>query len=147
MEDAKEQTKERAFDHQKLCDKLNEATGGALEPYGLHLEHLMFNGDRGKMIFQLDDTKWSYDLTSQSLKKLKELESPRDRSHLKAYWGVSRDYLVRPPEVSPDSNWVTYIEDYNLWIRNTTSGRTYQLSYDGSEGDYYIFLYQMDSGF
>ncbi|MFW5901076.1 MAG: hypothetical protein ACOCUK_00885, partial [bacterium] len=67
MEDAKEQTKERAFDHQKLCDKLNEATGGALEPYGLHLEHLMFNGDRGKMIFQLDDTKWSYDLTSQSL--------------------------------------------------------------------------------
>lgn len=137
MVNAEEQTKERAFDHRKLCDNLNDATGGALKPYGLHLEQLMFNGDRDKMIFQLDDTKWSYDLTSGSLKKLKKLEFPKDRSHPKAYWGSSRDFLGRSPKVSPDSNWVAYIEDYNLWIRNTTSGRTYQLSYDGSEGDFY----------
>ncbi|MBS3772323.1 MAG: hypothetical protein KGY69_18885, partial [Bacteroidales bacterium] len=51
--DADKRTKEQAFDHEKLCEQLNEATGGALEPYSLPLESLLFNGDIDKMVFKL----------------------------------------------------------------------------------------------
>ncbi|MEF8846221.1 MAG: DPP IV N-terminal domain-containing protein [Bacteroidales bacterium] len=134
--DADKRTKEQAFDHEKLCEQLNEATGGALEPYSLPLESLLFNGDIDKMVFKLDNARWSYDLSSQSLKKLKDIED-RDRSHPRTYWGTSRNHLGNSPVASPDDKWEAYIKDYNVWIRNTTSKATYQLSYDGSEGDFY----------
>jgi len=135
--DADRRTKEQAFDQEKLCEKLNEATGGALLPYSLPLEYLRFNKDMDEIVFHLDNIKWNYDLSSNELEKVKDYGPERDRSHPDAYWGNSRDHLSNSPVVSPDSNWVAFIRNYNLWIRNTTSDKTHQLSYDGSEGDVY----------
>lgn len=134
--DADQRTKKQAFDQEKLCEQLNEATGGALDPYSLPLDNLLFNAELDKMVFKLDNSRWSYDLTSHSLEKLKEIEN-KDRSHPRTYWGTSRNYLGNSPVVSPDDRWEAYIKNYNVWVRNTTSNTTYQLSYDGSEGDFY----------
>lgn len=39
---------------------------------------------------------------------------------------------------SPDGKWIAYIRNYNVYIRESATGaEEYQLSFDGSEGDYY----------
>src|SRR6056297_2631199 len=50
--DADRRTKERAFDQEKLCEELNDATGGALLSYSLPLEYLSFNEDLDAIEFR-----------------------------------------------------------------------------------------------
>lgn len=133
--DAERTGKEEAFNQEELARALNEATGEDYEPYDLPLRRLEFDKDLQSVSFVVDRVEWQYNRSDQSLKKIKELEDDHDRD--RGHWGEGRDYLDNDPEISPDSNWVAYIKDYNVWVKNRDTDKEHQLSFDGSEGDLY----------
>ena len=132
--DATAGEKREAFDQQKLCDLLNSESPKSYKPYRLPLRSVTFDDDIKKMEFVADSVKWKLDLESYDLQLVERLQ-PDTRE--RRYWGESDDEMGRDPVISPDSVWVAFIRNYNVHIRNRDDEETYQLSFDGSEGEYY----------
>ena len=128
------QTKSRqlAFDHEQLAQKLSEAAKKKIEPYSLPFSTFTYSKDDKEIEFNSEGFVWTYGLTSNSLRK-KEPIRPDDRR----YWGAGGNEQNEKPVFSPDSTWTAYVKNYNLYIRSEKTKKETQLSYDGSEGDYY----------
>ena len=128
------QTKSRqlAFDHEQLAQKLSEAAKKKIEPYSLPFSAFTYSKDDKEIEFNSEGFVWTYGLTSNSLRK-KEPIRPEDRR----YWGAGGNEQNEKPVFSPDSTWTAYVKNYNLYIRSEKTKKETQLSYDGSEGDYY----------
>ena len=47
------------------------------------------------------------------------------------------EFMIFDPFYSPDSNYVAYIKNYNVYVKDINLNREYQLSYDGSIGEFY----------
>jgi len=132
--DAEELEKQPAFDQEKLAELLKQETEKEHDPYDLPLRDVSFNEQITEMTFVVDSVKYKLDKETYELNKIKELE-PEDRDD--SYWSETDDELTEPPVVSPDSVWEAYIEDYNVHIKNRENDNVYQLSFDGSKGEYY----------
>jgi len=134
MVDAINLKKTPAFDPEKLCNNLNSITGKKYKPYSIPMRRITFQKDRKVMEFVIDTTKWSCNLKSYKLTELETVKRPERR---RGYWSESRDELGNEPVISPDSIWITFIKNFNVFIKNRKGNEEYQLSYDGSEGDLY----------
>ena len=57
------------------------------------------------------------------------------------------EYMSNKPVTSPDSTWVAFIKNYNVYVRNEKDNKEIQLSFDGSAGDFYssYFSWSPDS--
>lgn len=133
--DAEDTKKENAFDHQKLAGALNEATGEDYEPFELPLHRLEFDKDLETLSFVVKNAQWQFNRLDHTLEKVKETDNNRNRNG--NHWGEGRDYLGNDPQISPDSNWVAYIKNYDLWVKNRDTKKEHQLTFDGSQGDLY----------
>jgi dipeptidyl aminopeptidase/acylaminoacyl peptidase len=131
--DAEKQKKTAAFDQKKLCEQINKLTGKENKPYALSLTSISFSRDLKEIIFVLDSFNWKCNLGNYKLTKLHKIEKERDWG----YWGESPDELGSPHVVSPDSQWTASIKENNVWISCRKTGKEFQLSYDGSEGEFY----------
>jgi dipeptidyl aminopeptidase/acylaminoacyl peptidase len=134
--------KEPAFDVRKLCEQVNEKTGKQFRPDSFPVRNLKFLNDQKEIEFVTDSTKWNYIILEN---KLEEKGTER-RPKREGYWGESVNEL-NEKIISPDSIRVAYIKNFNVFIKDRNSGKEYQLSYDGSEGDYYssFFVWSSDS--
>ncbi len=121
-----------AFDHEQLAKKLSEATQGKIEPYNLPLAGLAYTQDDREIEFKTERFTWTYNLTNNSLTK-KDLIPTDERR----YWANSDDEKTAKPVFSPDSTRTAYIKNYNLYVRVEKTKEETQLSFDGSEGEYY----------
>ncbi len=128
------QTKSRqlAFDHEQLAQKLSEAAKKKIEPYSLPFSTFTYSKDDKEIEFNSEGFVWTYGLTSNSLRKKEPIRSDDRR-----YWGAGGNEQNEKPVFSPDSTWTAYIKNYNLYVRSEKTKKETQLSYDGSEGDYY----------
>ncbi len=133
MVNSKKKSKYPAFDQQKLCSKIKLKTGKQYNAYGLPLSNVSFSKDLKVLKFELDSFIWKCDLKNYDLNPLGKVNNPEEGR----YWGESINELTNKPVLSPDSIWYAYIKDYNVFIMDRKSSREYQLSYDGSEGDFY----------
>jgi hypothetical protein len=72
------QTKSRqlAFDHEQLAQKLSEAAKKKIEPYSLPFSTFTYSKDDKEIEFNSEGFVWTYGLTSNSLRK-KETHSTR----------------------------------------------------------------------
>jgi dipeptidyl aminopeptidase/acylaminoacyl peptidase len=140
--DAEAATRKPAFDVGKLCERVNEQAGKCFRPDSLPLRNLRFRNERQEIEFLIDSIRWNYNIEEDQLKK-KGTEPPRKR---RGYWGARRNELDERI-ISPDSAWLAFIKNYNVYVRERESGTEYQLSFDGSEGDYYssFFKWSPDS--
>ncbi|WP_020604977.1 S9 family peptidase [Spirosoma spitsbergense] len=147
--DPKQKTRQLAFNHEQLAQKLTQATGRKITPYNLPFTTLTFGKEDKSVEFVAEGFTWQYgpgNDTSGTVafsKKGPFRTEPTDRR----YWGASNGELSDKPVSSPDSSQTAYIKNYNLYVRSEKTKQERQLSFDGSEGDYYAstILWSPDS--
>lgn len=118
-----DKTIKEAFDHENLAQSLSSASGRTVKADSLPFNRIDFTG-KDQVSFSLDDTTWTYKLLNREL-EYKITESKTEQQ------GIT----------SPDGKWTAFTRNYNLYIRNTLTGREKQLSRDGryqfEYGSYY----------
>ena len=132
---AEKGTKTPAFNQEKLAKKISEVTGKKESPFKLPISKVNFSKDLKSIDFIIDTVKWKYTFSDNSLKKVERVDNkpPKD-----SYWGdEDGDDRKGKPFISPDKTFEAYIKNYNVYIRDLKTKKESQLSFDGSEGDYY----------
>lgn len=123
-----------AFDQNKLSKNLNTITGRDFKSYSIPFKELTFSKNLKEIGFIIDSTKWSCNLRNYAITKVEDVKIPSRR---RGYWGRNRDELSNEPVISPDSNWVAFIKNFNCFIKKRNAKEEYQLSFNGSEGELY----------
>jgi dienelactone hydrolase len=131
--DAKSLQKKEAFDPVKFTSKYNDVFKKTHKPYEIRLNDVSFDASLKEMSFVTDSVKWKCNLRNYTFTKLEKIK-PKTPGK---YWGESDDELSGPPVTSSDSNWVAYIKDFNVFVKNKKTQEETQLSFDGSAGEYY----------
>lgn len=131
--DTKKFKKKPAFNTNEFCNKLNQFLGTTkYNPKKIPLKKFRILKDLFRCEFMLEDNQYQCDLKKLEFKKLNEPEKKKEE-----YWGNSFDELGNEPVISPDSTYKAYIKDYNVYIKKRSGKKETQLSYDGSEGEFY----------
>ena len=118
-------TKRPAFDQAQLATALLPFNPAAkpIDPYHLPVNDLAFSNQDHAVALTAFGKRLTCDLAGSATCRL------FDQAH------ASPDELpghARPGEVlSPDGNKAAFIRDWNLWLRNTSTGRESQLTTDG----------------
>lgn len=102
--------KSALFDAARLAAELTAYADEELDPNDLSLSRLVLN-EAQQLDFDYAGRSYVLDLTSYSLNQLAETPS--------------NEYL------SPDGSRAAFIDDHNLWVRDTASNELTQLTFDG----------------
>ncbi|MCG6188632.1 S9 family peptidase [Maribellus maritimus] len=140
--DAQKKTKKSAFDTERLVEAINKLLDKKETKQSLRLGDLKPGTRKNSLQFSYDNAFWTFNTRDYTLQK-DSLIKPRKR---RGYWGGSFDELGNDPVPSPDSVWTAFIKNYNVYVKGK-GGKTHQLSFDGSPGDYYssYFFWSPDS--
>ena len=107
----------RAFDHVRLSEALSAASGQVLEPLGLGIAELAFEGEHEAVVRRNREEVYRCDLAAYVCAPAANVRPP-----------------VNPNEVeSPDGRWAAFIRDHDLWVRDRDSGEELPLTTDGVE--------------
>jgi dipeptidyl aminopeptidase/acylaminoacyl peptidase len=131
--DAAKKTRRPAFDTGKLVQQLNRQTDETITVQKLQLQKLKFDLKANRIHFECAKAYWTCNLKNYELKK----DSVIKQEDPEPYWNDPFDELNSKPVVSPDSIWAAFIKDHNVYVRHEKDKKEYQLSYDGSPGDFY----------
>ncbi len=105
---------EVAFDHEVLAKLLQEKTGESINQSNLPIERVSMSN--GKVItFLWRNQNWTWNLESNTLNAIPVTE----RNEMESF--------------SPDRKWKAFSRNYNLFIKNLTTGEETQLSVDGKK--------------
>jgi dipeptidyl aminopeptidase/acylaminoacyl peptidase len=143
MVDAAKATRKPAFDVAKLVEQLNKQPGVKAIAKSLQLQKLKFDMKANKFQFLFDKKYFTCNLKSYALVK----DSVAKPTGPNPYWNEGFDELSNKPVTSPDSAWVAFVKNYNVYVRNKKDNKEIQLSFDGSAGDFYssYFSWSPDS--
>jgi len=137
--DVVRKTRQPAFDAQQLAQKLSEATGKKIDPYQLPFTSIKFGTDDEAVEFVAEGSVWQFGPGAVAFRKKGPFKAEPVTNR---YWGASRDEDRKRLVASPDSNWYAYTKEYNVYLRSRQTGTETQLSFDGSEGEYYASTIQ-----
>jgi len=112
--DADHNTVAPAFDHEKLAAALTRITKREFQALDLPFEDIEFTEDQKAIRFELDKARWTCTLDSYECKP-EAGENPNEA-------------------LSPDKKWAAYVKDFNLYVRNVSTGTSIQLTHDGARG-------------
>lgn len=134
--DASKRQKGEAFDHAKLAAALSLASGEKVNTDSLPFNTIDYKS-ADKIEFSAFGKVWSAGLEDYKVNDTGRKPEPR-RWGRQGYWGDRDGDEVREFP-SPDSNWVAYIKNYNVYVRpkEEHNGEEIQLSYDGALGHAY----------
>ncbi len=119
-----------AFDHAKLAGALSAAIGRTISGTRLPFQAIDFSPDGNNVLFNLDGRRWSCDVQDSACKSVGDATAQPaggGRGGRGAGGGRGGGNLA----MSPDSKKAVFIKDWNLWIRDVTSGQEKQLTTDG----------------
>ena len=108
-----DQSKTELFNLDQLVELLAEHSEEELDASDLDISRIEFEDSLQIVNFSHDDSQFRLDLSDYSLQLIEESEYD--------------EFL------SPDGNKAAYIDNYNLWVRNTRTGELIQLTFDGKE--------------
>jgi len=133
--DASQNSLKEAFDHQLLARQLSEKSGETVYPDSLRLERATFVKEMQAFQFGFKNSNWEFDIATGVLTQTEGTSSPAPQrgQQSQRYWGArdNSDAAVRTSP-SPDNKIEAFIRDYNLFIREISSGKVTQLSFDGA---------------
>jgi dipeptidyl aminopeptidase/acylaminoacyl peptidase len=118
--DPARKTRTAAFDHAKLAAALSTATGKTYEASRLPYLDLTFSPDGKSVAFAAAGKSWQYDLGSGQLSPDTTPAAQPNRN-------------ARNEVESPNGQLAAYIKDYNLWVRDTKTNQSTQLTTDGAK--------------
>lgn len=141
--DAQKNQIESAFDLKKLSAALTKNTDKEYQPNQLKLSKIRFEADKKTCTFIIDNIRWECKLSNYKLTnkgKVPKSSPPR-------YWSSTEGNYDSPPVISPDSNFVAFVKEDNVFVRNLKTKKKYKLSFDGSPGEFYSkrFVWSPDS--
>lgn len=115
--DIAKKEKRAAFDRERLVESINAALEEDYDPRNLPLSELRYSPGAEQISFKIAGNTYACDLTDYSL-----IES-------------NFDFLApRPNEhVSPNGQLAAFVKDHNLWVRDLSTGKSRQLTFDGQE--------------
>jgi dipeptidyl aminopeptidase/acylaminoacyl peptidase len=117
--DPVKKTKTPAFDAQKLAAALSSATGRKINATSLPFQSFSYSDDTKSISFLANGQFWKANLQNYTLEKSQAANN-----------GVRSG--KKPLEVaSPDGTKAAFIRDWNLWMRDTKTGKETQLTKDG----------------
>jgi len=108
-----DQSKTELFNLDQLVELLAEHSEEELDASDLDISRIEFEDSSQIVNFSHDDLQFRLDLSDYSLQLIEESEYD--------------EFL------SPDGNKAAYIDNYNLWVRDTRTGELIQLTFDGKE--------------
>ncbi len=108
-----------AFDQARLAASLSSAAGKTYKANELPFYDFEFAKDGQSIRFEADGAAWTCALENYECKKKPETAASRFES------------------LSPNGQWAAFVRDYNLYVRDVTTGTVVQLTRDGVAGDDY----------
>lgn len=130
--DPEKRTSTFAFNHENLARELEKAIDKKVSMKKLGLREVRFSSNVDSLSFEKSGYKWLYLIAENKLIKQEELPESKERKH----WAAARDELGLEPVVSPDGAYKAYVQEYDLYVKDST-GKATQLTFDGSPGEYY----------
>ncbi len=139
--DAETREQGPAFDHAAVAAALAEALGRSVEPEALPFNTFSFHAEASVIRFALQQNRWRCDLAPASCRRETEAETeaaeasdpPEEDAAPEA--GPDIPSGVR---ASPDGKWWAFIHNFNVAIRPAGEDDFRLLSWDGSEGNFYM---------
>lgn len=121
-----------AFDHAQLAAALSQATGKTINAKRLGIAALVFDSKTKQVTFRHQDKWWQYDPARQTCISATapdtlaaNMPNPRRRPR----W----DRDGRRDSTSPDKQWISFIKDYNVFIRPAATNDAIQFTTDGTK--------------
>ncbi len=128
--DPEKRTKQPAFDHAKLAGTLAAAMGGDPKPNydATHLpfQQITFSDDAKSIQFNVGPRTWKCGVDGAQCTQ--EKAAPRANGNAPA---AGPRGFFRMDSPSPDGKWTAFIRDWNLWVRETATGKETQITSDG----------------
>jgi dipeptidyl aminopeptidase/acylaminoacyl peptidase len=120
--DAARGTRKPAFDHMRVAAALSAAAGGQkYDAYKLPFAAIEFSADGGSITFNTEKQRFTCDVMGNACMAIGAAagngRGPRGGANTMA--------------TSPDGKRVSFIRDYNLWVREVGTNRETQLTTDG----------------
>jgi len=115
--DAEKELQRVAFNHEKLAKALNAQLDKPIKSDSLPFQEIAWNVQHQAILFKTDSLKWKWSLSEQKLQP-------------------SEDRILQTGDhesLSPDSSYVAFVKDYNLYVFNRKTEDTTQLTFDGIE--------------
>lgn len=128
--DADSKSSKPAFDQEKLANSLATLTSGKIKPYQLPFRTIAFNDKNDSLFFTANGQRYTCSLSNYTIVK-------RDKVKETPYWGDVAKESSKEKVKSPDNKKEAYISEYNLWVTDLSTGKSKQLSFDGTPKDYY----------
>lgn len=118
---------EPAFDHPRLAEALQAATGEAFDAANLPFSVIDLAEDRGAVGFPLDRDYWRCDLATYECVRARPPErgGPPEAPPARDSW---------EPGLSPDGQWRAEVREHNVWLLPADGGEAVQLSEEGDAG-------------
>jgi len=107
-------TRVPAFDHSKLAAALSRVAGNSYQPGKLPFDSFEFSDDGAAIRFEAAGGHWECDLSKYECSADAEADSQKWES------------------LSPDKKWAAFVKEYNLYLRNTSTGEVVELTHDGA---------------
>lgn len=114
--DAAQNTSRPAFDQQRLAAALSRASGQAFNATDLPFDYFDYVENEGAIRFDAAGATWTCSL---------------DDYHCRKSQSAGQD---RMESISPNGLWAAYVQDHNLFVRDTSTGQIVQLTRDGVPG-------------
>lgn len=136
--DAETSQRQSPFDHARLADALNKASGGRFAALTLPFSEFRFVDGERAISFLFQSERWTCALNDDRCTKTEQ--RPLPPGTLRGVNGPVRGPHAPPstePKRSPDGRWLAFIQGFNVAIRPAASGPPKMLSNDGSEGEFY----------
>ncbi|WP_241502127.1 S9 family peptidase [Hymenobacter glacialis] len=118
--DPARKTRTPAFDHAKLAAGLSAASGQPYEAARLPFRSFTFSPDEEVISFTTGGKSWNYDVMSGQV-------TPNTTPAAKASPNAENEIE------SPNGQLAAYIQDHNLWVRDTKTDQKTQLTTDGAK--------------
>ncbi|WP_367866081.1 prolyl oligopeptidase family serine peptidase [Pedobacter sp. WC2423] len=143
---ATEGIRKNAFDHQRIAEALQKATGKNYDAEQLKLTKLFFNGAADKITVKTGDQWFRIDLrtyqclkTADTLKDIYNNNRPLQAAH-------SRWESIPDAGKSPDGKKELYLKEGNVFVKKLAEREDEQLSFDGTiDKPYGAFSWSPDS--
>jgi dipeptidyl aminopeptidase/acylaminoacyl peptidase len=132
--------KKLAFDHERLAAALAPVLQEEVDPKKLPFRSIRFVNDEKSIEFDIGEWKYTCDLTTYTCKKVGPAERRRFmRGFTMWQRGPAPQAASEEAKASPDGKMEAFIKNYNVYIRSKDKKEESALSFDGSEGNYYIY--------